>query len=155
MARSLFRPAVVAVGALVALTLVAGPAAASSHHGAKPTHHVKVVTHKKKAKKPKYVGFALGGKVTAVDADAKTLSVAVRKGRSTTTLTVTMVVAPNARIRRNHAAVSVGDLRTGDWTAVYGTREVATGVRTAKQVKAWGPKTAPVTPAPAPAPVPA
>src|SRR4051794_21786731 len=115
MTRPFARPLVVALSALAALTLLAGPAAASSHHHRHTSgHHSKSALHKKAkkpAKKPKYVAFALGGTLTAVDAGRVTLTVAVRKHHSTTRVPVAMVVSSSAQARRNGTKVAVDGVR--------------------------------------------
>ena len=95
----------------------------------------------KKAKKAKKVNakFNLGGLLTAVDAEAGTVTFRVHGGKvkSVRGTELTVVVADGARVRRNDAAATLADFQVGDKVRAKGVR--ADDVWTAKRIKAEGP----------------
>ncbi len=95
----------------------------------------------KKAKKAKKVNakFNLGGLLTAVDAEAGTVTFRVHGGKikSVRGTELTVVVAEDARVRRNDAAATLADFQVGDKVRAKGLR--AGDVWTASRVQAEAP----------------
>lgn len=95
----------------------------------------------KKAKKAKKADakFNLGGRLTAVDAEAGTVTFRVHGGKikSVRGTELTVVVGEGARVRRNDAPATLADFQVGDKVRAKGTR--ADGVWTASRVKAEAP----------------
>lgn len=83
--------------------------------------------------------FNLGGRLTAVDAAAGTVTFRVHGGRfkAVRGTELTVVVADSARVRRNEAAATLLDFVVGDRVRAKGVR--ADGVWSAKRVKAESP----------------
>lgn len=96
---------------------------------------------KQKGKKAKKASakFNLGGRLTAVDAEAGTVTFRVHGGKikSVRGTELTVVVGEGARVRRNDAAATLADFQVGDKVRAKGTR--AEGVWTASRVKAEAP----------------
>jgi len=95
----------------------------------------------KKAKKAKkaQTKFNLGGRLTAVDAEAGTVTFRVHGGKikSVRGTELTVVVAADARVRRNDAAATLADFQVGDKVRAKGSR--VDGVWTASRVQAEAP----------------
>jgi hypothetical protein len=83
--------------------------------------------------------FNLGGRLTAVDAAAGTVTFRVHGGKfkAVRGTELTVVVADGARVRRNEAAATLADFQVGDRVRAKGVR--LDGVWTAKRVKAESP----------------
>lgn len=94
--------------------------------------------HKQKGKKAR-TKFNLGGRVTAVDVTAGTVTFRVHGGKfkalRKTELTVT--VADGARVRHNDAAATLADFSVGDKVRAKGNK--VDGVWTANRIKAESP----------------
>jgi hypothetical protein len=135
----------VAVPAVPVVTATAASAHSSAavqvaKHGADdPAGHDAGKGNGKRQNENAHRKFNLGGKVTAVDPEAKTVTFTVHGGRfkalRQTDLTVT--VADNARVRRNDAAATLADFQVGDKVRAKGV--VTDGVWTANRIKAEGP----------------
>ncbi len=93
---------------------------------------------KQKAKKAR-AKFNLGGRLTAVDPEAGSVTFRVHGGqvKSVRGTELTVVLAEDARVRRNDAAATLADFQIGDKVRAKGVR--AHGVWTAKRVKAEAP----------------
>lgn len=125
------------LAAAVVLTLgLLAPVAAASSASAAPQacgESVQVKDHKinkahAKAKNAKGKGhhkptFVHGGKVTAVDTTASTLTFVVRGGQNKALrgCTLTVVVTAATKINRNDAAATLGSIAAGDHVNVKGT----------------------------------
>ncbi len=140
--RRLVIASLVATGALVPVVstfAVTGPAAAkpaSAPVKPAPAKPVKVVP----VKPAKPVPFAAAGTVSSVDVAARTVTVAVKGGEASLRgRTVTLAVAPAARITVGDAPATLADLRPGHHVNVHG--EQAGTVYTVHKANA-------VTPAP-------
>jgi hypothetical protein len=83
--------------------------------------------------------FNLGGRLTAVDAEAGTVTFRVHGGKfkALRGTELTVLVADGARVRRNDAAATLADFQVGDKVRAKGLR--LDGVWTAKRVKAESP----------------
>ena len=94
--------------------------------------------NKQKGKKDR-AKFNLGGRLTAVDPEAGTVTFLVHGGqvKSKRGTELTVVVADGARVRRNDAAATLADFQVGDKVRAKGVR--ADDVWTAKRIKAEGP----------------
>lgn len=133
----------------LALALPAAPVVTSAASAAPATQVVKSddgaskgkKQKAKKAKKAKKANpkFNLGGLLTAVDAEAGTVTFRVHGGKikSVRGTELTVTVAENARVRRNDAAATLADFQVGDKVRAKGLR--ADGVWTASRVKAEAP----------------
>lgn len=93
----------------------------------------------KKAKKAP-AKFNLGGRLTAVDAAAGTVTFRVQGGKfkSVRGTELTVVVAEDARVRRNDAAATLADFQVGDKVRAKGF--LVNGVWTASRVQAEAPE---------------
>ncbi|MBA3743779.1 DUF5666 domain-containing protein [Sporichthya sp.] len=94
--------------------------------------------HKQKGKAAR-AKFNLGGRLTAVDVEAGTVTFRVHGGKfkAVRGTELTVIVADGARVRRNEAAATLADLQVGDRVRAKGLRH--DGVWTAKRVKAESP----------------
>ncbi len=94
--------------------------------------------HKQKGKAAR-AKFNLGGRLTAVDVEAGTVTFRVHGGKfkAVRGTELTVIVADGARVRRNEAAATLADLQVGDRVRAKGVRQ--DGVWTAKRVKAESP----------------
>ncbi|MDX6300152.1 MAG: hypothetical protein QOF53_1366 [Nocardioidaceae bacterium] len=94
---------------------------------------------KQKPGKNAHAKFNLGGRITAVDALAGTVTFRVHGGKFKalrgTELTVS--VADGARVRRNHSAATLADFQIGDKVRAKGVQ--LDGVWTAKRIQAEAP----------------
>lgn len=127
----------------------AGPAAslgaAKTPRTPQPPKATKAPKPAKPAKVVK-VEFTASGVVTAVDAGAGTVTVAVKGGtKDVRGRTVVIVLAPGARIVVDDAPATAGDVEVGFRITVRGTRTGA--VHTASKVQASAPEPTP-TPTP-------
>ncbi|WP_019874456.1 hypothetical protein [Sporichthya polymorpha] len=94
----------------------------------------------KKDKKPRAKAkFNLGGRLTAVDAEAGTVTFRVHGGKlkAVRGQELTVTVADGARVRRNDAAASLTDFQPGDKVRAKGVR--AGDAWTANRVQAEAP----------------
>ena len=140
------------------IAVLAGPVSASPQHaerrGALTTDHGQSMKHRHPRMK-----FTAVGKVVAVDATARTITVRVKGGtRALHRMTVTLAVPADAVVRRNDTLVGLDAIQPGDHIAVRGIRGTdltLTVVRmNASGPVAATPAPAPVDPTPAPAPAP-
>ena len=132
--------------------VLAGPASASPQHAersaAAGTDHGQSMKHRHPRMK-----FVAVGKVVAVDATARTITVKVKGGtHALRRTTVTFAVAADARVRRNDMVVGLDAIQPGDHIALKGMRGTDLTL-TVVRMYASGPAPAPVDPSPAPAPV--
>ncbi len=140
-----------AAAAVLTLGLLAPVAAASSASAAPQSCSTQVVVkdhklNKGKAKKKGHskVAFVHAGKVSAVDAEAGTVSFVVRGGQNKALRGCVLTVAVNAdtKISRNGNAATLADLVAGDHVNVKGTsaKDATTAevTYTAKRVSASG-----------------
>ncbi|BFU43105.1 DUF5666 domain-containing protein [Krasilnikovia sp. MM14-A1004] len=145
MRRTLVAAVAVAVGILGSAT---GAAAAEVQPQTKRTSvsvHA-LNQHPKPAKPKKFEGR---GKISAIDADAGTLTVVVKGGtKNVRNSTVTVSVPSTARIKRNGKKVPFASLAVGDRIEMKGTRDG--DVFTASRVQAHGPRKAKPAPSPEP-----
>ncbi|HUR75682.1 MAG TPA: hypothetical protein VMZ00_15480 [Sporichthya sp.] len=95
--------------------------------------------HKQKGKKA-HAKFNLGGRLTAVDPAAGTVTFRVHGGqvKAVRGTELTVVLAPDARVRRNDAAATLADFQVGDKVRAKGVRTA--DVWTANRVKAESPR---------------
>lgn len=94
--------------------------------------------HKQKGEQAR-AKFNLGGRLTAVDAEAGTVTFRVHGGKfkAVRGTELTVIVADGARVRRNEAAATLADFQVGDRVRAKGVR--VDGAWTAKRVKAESP----------------
>ncbi len=136
----------VATASVAAAKPAAKPAASHGKPAAKPAKPTKPA----KPAKPVKVTFSASGVVTAVDLDARTVTVAAKGGtKDVKGRTVGVVVPSTARIVLDDAPATVADLEAGFRITVTGTR-LGT-VYTASKVQASSPEPE-VTPTPTPTP---
>ncbi|MCA2218315.1 hypothetical protein [Jidongwangia harbinensis] len=134
------------------LASAAGPASAAGRAGvqatakaAKPVKTAKPVKKVKPAPKPKKTTapFSLTGTLAGTDVAGSTVTVLVKGGKTSRGTTVTVTVAPTAKINLNDARAALAALPVGAHVAVGGT--VTGTVRIATRVNAEAPE-APETP---------
>jgi hypothetical protein len=96
--------------------------------------------HKKQKGKKAKREFNLGGRLTAVDATAHTVTFRVHGGKvkALRGTELTVVVADGARVRRDDAAATLADLAVGDKVRAKGKQ--VDGVYTASRVQAESPQ---------------
>jgi hypothetical protein len=125
----------------------------AKHSATKPTKPGKPAKPVKPVKPIKRVSFSYNGTLTAVDADAGTVTIKILGGghKALRATKLTLTVPASAAVRRNDAAATLGELVVGDKLQVKGDR-VGT-VHTVRRVSAKASVVAP-TPAPTPSPEP-
>jgi hypothetical protein len=117
-------------GAVLLTPALAAPAFAATSHSAAASHH---------KGKPAKTKFAAVGTLAGVDAAAGSITMTVKGGnKDLRGSTLTLSVAPGARIRRDDNAATLAELQVGDKVAVAGTRS-ASGL-TAARVNAEAPE---------------
>lgn len=130
--------------------VLAGPASASPQHAQRSEAASTDHGHGMKHRHPR-MKFVAVGKVVAVDATARTITVKVKGGtHALRRTTVTLAVAADAVVRRNDMAVGLDAIQPGDRVVVKGMRGTDLTL-TVVRMYASGPVAA--APAPAPAPV--
>ena len=138
--------------------VLAGPASASPQHAQRSEAASTDHGHGMKHRHPR-MKFVAVGKVVAVDATARTITVKVKGGtHALRRTTVTLAVAADAVVRRDDMVVGLDAIQPGDRVVVKGMRGTdltLTVVRMyASGPVAAAPAPAPVDPSPAPAPAP-
>ncbi|GID91775.1 hypothetical protein ACFQFC_00870 [Amorphoplanes digitatis] len=135
-------------GAAVALASPSSHSVVATKHGHEPGGSEKP-GKPHKPRKPVRIPFAANGKVTAVDAEAGTVTLAAHGGtKDVRRKTITVKVPEGARIRVNGRRATVAGILAGAKITVTGLR--VDGVYTAVVINANRPKPAkpPVTPSP-------
>ena len=138
---------------LPTLPAVSASAASTSHSASAHVKSTKAAKAKaaKKAKKAQKALFNLGGRLTAVDAGAGTVTFTVHGGqiKALRGESLTVTLAEGARVLRNDGPATLADFVVGDKVRAKGTR--AGDVFSAKRVKAVGVEDEPeATPPPTP-----